>query len=64
MPADLFNDPLLSQTVLDEEFQRSRGELCADALGRASVDSGLYGSDHQSTGLFEEGRTEIRFVTH
>ena len=60
VPSELFQPKYeLSQTVQNEAFEQAKGELVADALGRASVDCGLYGSDHQTSALFED--EELQF---
>lgn len=65
VPAQLFyQDPVLSQAVLDKDFEESQGSLVADAQGRMAVSTGLYGVDNGAQAMFEREELELDYVAN
>ena len=65
VPAELFyNDPVLSQSVLDKEFEDLKGPLALDGQGRMSISTGLYGIDSGAHAMFEREELELDYVAN
>jgi hypothetical protein len=59
VPYELFRDPVMSLSVLDREFEDSRGEFVHDAHGNLSISTGEYGAEDGSHARFAEEDLQV-----